>query len=78
MNVKHDPRQLNFKLEPQEQGLIDRKRFVKLVEEAGFKIVKYRQHILYANWRFYFKGFRSTLRLLFGTYFHQYYELRKK
>ena len=57
---------------------MDRLRFKNLVEDAGFIIVKEYHKILWREWNYYLKGIRPILRLLFGWYFHNYYELRLK
>ena len=56
---------------------IDRRRFRFLVEQAGWRIERYRQVSLWREWSFYLTGLRPFLRLTIGKTRSQMYELRR-
>lgn len=57
----------------------DKKRFRFMINQAGYRIVRYEQHIHWRpDWWFYFTGLRPFLRLTIGRCRQQFYELALK
>ncbi len=57
---------------------IDRRRFLFLVDQAGYEVVRYQERLLWREWSFYLTGLRPFLRLTLGRTRSQMYELRPR
>lgn len=57
---------------------IPRKKFIQLVNMAGYEIVKYKRVFPWRNWRYIFFKVRPFLRFVIFGQRHEYYELRIK